>query len=40
MESNNPLNEKCHHNITHGTLNFNAPPPYYREIWNYKNADT
>ena len=34
--------EKCHHNITYGTLDFNAPlpPPYYREIWDYKNADT
>ena len=26
--------EKCHHNITYGTLDFNVtlPPPYYREI--------
>ena len=34
--------EKCHHNITHGSLDFNAPLPlpYYREIWDYKNADT
>ena len=34
--------EKCHHNITYGTLDFNVPlpPPYYREIWDYKNADT
>ena len=34
--------EQCHHNITHGTLDFNTPlpPTYYREIWDYKNADT
>ena len=34
--------EKCHHNIAYGTLDFNVPvaPPYYREIWDYKNADT
>ena len=27
---------KCHHNITHGTLDFNVPlpPPYYTEIWD------
>ena len=34
--------EKCHHSITYGTLDFNVPlrPPYYREIWDYKNAGT
>ena len=34
--------EKRHHNITYGTLDFNVPlpPPYYREIWDYKNAGT
>ena len=47
--------DKCHHNITYGTLDFNVPlpsppptplstappsPPYYRDIWHYKNADT
>ena len=34
--------EKYHHNITYGTLESNVtlPPPYYREIWHYKNADT
>ena len=34
--------EKSHHNITHGSLDFNTPLPlpYYREIWDYKNADT
>ena len=33
---------KCHHNITYGTLDFSLPlpPPYYREICDYKNADT
>ena len=32
--------EQCHHNITNGTLDFSVllPPPYYREIWDYKNA--
>ena len=36
------IHENCHHNITHGTLDFNTPlpPPYYREIWDYKNAET
>ena len=36
-----PIYEKCHHNITYGTLDFNVPlpPPYYRDIWDYKNAD-
>ena len=36
------IHEKCHHNITYRTLDFNVllPPPYYREIWDYKNADT
>ena len=34
--------EKCHHNITYGTLDFNVPLPplYYREIWDCKNPDT
>ena len=34
--------EKYHHKITNGTLDFNVPlpPPYYREIWDYKNAAT
>ena len=44
MESNNPFmrNIITTHNITYGTLDFNVtlPPPYYREIWGYKNADT
>ena len=33
--------QKCHHNITYGTLDFSVPLPplFYREIWNYKNAD-
>ena len=35
------ISEKYNHNIAHGTLDFDAPlpPPYYREIWDYKNAD-
>ena len=33
---------EIHHSITYGTLDFNVPlpPPYYREIWDYKNTDT
>ena len=36
------LYETCHHNIIYGTTNFNIPlpPPYFREIWDYKNANT
>ena len=36
------IHEKCHHDIIYGTLNFNVPlpPPYYREIWDYKHANT
>ena len=35
------LYETCHHNIIYRTLNFNVPlpPPYFREIWDYKNAN-
>ena len=35
------LYEICHHNIIYGTLNFNIPlpHPYFREIWDYKNAN-
>ena len=37
-----PIYEKCYHNIIYGTLNFNVPlpPPYYRDIWDYKHAST
>ena len=30
------------HNITHRTLEFNAPlpPPHYIKIWDYINKDT
>ena len=36
------IHEKCHHDIIYGTLNLNVPlpPPYYREIWDYKHANT
>ena len=36
------LYEKCRHNIIYGTLNFNIllPPPYYRELWDFKSANT
>ena len=34
--------EKCHHNIIYRTLNFDTPlpPRYYRDIWDYKHANT
>ena len=34
------LYQTSQHNIIYRTLNFNIPlsPPYYTEIWNYKNA--
>ena len=35
------LYETCHHDIIYGTRNFNIalPPPYFRETWDYKNAN-
>ena len=32
---------KCHHNIIYGSLNLNIPlsPPFYVEVWDYKNTD-
>lgn len=34
--------EKSHHTITYGSLDLYMllPPPYNREIWDYKNAGT
>ena len=34
------LYEKCHHNLVYEKINFNVPlpPPYVREVWDYKNA--
>ena len=34
------LFEKCHHNIVYGKIDFKIPipPPYMREVWDYKNA--
>ena len=34
--------KKCHHNITYDTSEFNASPlpPYYRDIWDYNDAET
>ena len=34
--------EKCYHSFTYGTLDLNLPLhlPCYRDIWDYKNADT
>ena len=36
------IHEKCHHNIIYRTLSFSVPLPplYYREIWDYKHANT
>ena len=36
------LFEKRHHNIVYGKIDFkiSIPPPYMREVWNYKNAST
>ena len=36
------LYDKCHHNIIYETLNFNIPlpPPYYRELWNFKSVNS
>ena len=33
--------DKCHHDIIYGSTNFNLPlpPPYYREVWDYKYTD-
>ena len=41
-ESELSIYEKCHHNIIHGTLNFDLsfPPPYYRDVWYSKHANT
>ena len=35
------LYKTCHHEIIYGEVNFKIPlpPPYYREIWDYKKAD-
>ena len=34
------LFEKCHHHLIYGKINFNVPlpPPYIREVWDYKKA--
>ena len=34
------LLEKCHHNIVYGKLDFKIliPPPYIREVYDYKSA--
>ena len=33
---------KMYHNIIYGTLNLNIPlpPPYYRDVWDSKHANT
>ena len=34
------LYEKCHHDLIYGKINFNVPlpPPYIREVWDYRNT--
>ena len=34
--------EKCHCTVIYGTLSFDIPlpPPYYKNIWHYKHANT
>ena len=34
------MHEKYHRDIIYGTLNFNGPLPYEREIWDYEHANT
>ena len=36
------LFQKCHHKILYGKTDFKIPipPPYMREVWNYKVAST
>ena len=36
------LSRSCHHDIKNGKINFRVhlPPPHFRTVWNYKNADT
>ena len=36
------LSSSCHHDIIYGKINFRVPlpPPHFRTIWDYKNADT
>ena len=33
--------QKCHHNLIYGIIDFKVslPPPYLREVWDYKNAN-
>ena len=33
------LYETCHHNIIYINFNIPLPPPYFREIWDYKNEN-
>ena len=42
VEVEQTIYDKCHHNIIHGSLNLNIPlsPPYYREVWDFKNTDS
>ena len=42
VEVEQTIYDKCHHNIIYGAhnLNISLPPPYYKEVWDYKNADS
>ena len=35
------LYKTCHHSLIFGKINFNIPlpPPFYRDIWDYKSAN-
>ena len=35
------LSSSCHHDIIYGKINFRVPlpPPHFRTVWDYKNAD-
>ena len=41
VEVEQTIYKKYHHNIIYGSLNLDIslPPPYYREVWDYKNTD-
>ena len=36
------LFQKCHHSLIYGVIDFKVPlpPPYMREVWDYKDANS
>ena len=40
FEVDSPLYRTCHENLIFGKFNCNIPlpPPFYRDIWDYKSA--